>query len=124
MCKNRAKRLRTVTFGVFTLILREKPLKIQIIAYSEGSSDVRILYNGLLFYIPIIPAGSFNESLIQIGNSFLHPEYFSVITVNNKALSNESHLINIHKSISYKALESNADRILNTGTTLAISILT
>ena len=67
------------------------------------------------FYILIIPAGPWNESLNQVGNSFLHPEYFSVITPNNKVFSNDLHLINIHKSIFYMELEADADHTLNTG---------
>jgi hypothetical protein len=76
------------------------------------------------FDMPIVPAGSFNKSLNQTGNSFLHPEYFSAITVNNKVLSNDPYPFNIRKSCLYIALESNTNRTLNAGTSVAIIILT
>lgn len=75
------------------------------------------------FYIPIIPAGSFNEPLNQAGNSFLHTEYFSTTIVNNKVLSNDPYLFDIHKYRLYIELESKRNRTLNAGTSVATIIL-
>lgn len=72
------------------------------------------------FYMPTLPTRPFNEPLNPTGNSFLHPEYFSVNTANSKALSNNSHLYDIHKSSIWKVLSPYRGCSTNTGTTVAI----
>lgn len=75
------------------------------------------------FYMPILVGRPFNESYNQTGNSFLHPEYFSVNTANSKALSNNRRPFSIHKFSISKVLSFDRSRATNTGTTVAIIIL-
>jgi len=75
------------------------------------------------FYMLILPAKSFNESLNQTGNSFLHPEYLSMNTANSKALSNNRRPFSIHKFSISKVLSFGRSRFTNSGTTVAIIML-
>ncbi len=75
------------------------------------------------FYMPILVGRPFNEPLNQTGNSFLHPEYFSVNTANSKALSNNRRPFSIHNFSISKVLSFDRSRPTNTGTTVAIIML-
>ena len=75
------------------------------------------------FYMPILPARTFNEPLNQTGNSFLHPEYSSVNTANSKAFSTDRRLFSIHKFGISKVLSFARSRSTNIGTTVAYIML-
>jgi hypothetical protein len=88
-----------------------------------GSSDVRILYNGVLFSHVHTSGKVFQQTLKPNRKFFPKPEYSSVNTANSKALSKNRRPFSIHKFSISKVLSFDRSRFTNTGTTVAIIML-